>query len=138
MDKDIKQSMKERFFYRLTKVLNSLLSGGNKVRAFNGWVMPLLTYSFGILKWTQTELDALDRRVRQLLTSHRMLHPRSSVMRLYIPRKWGGRGFLNAKNLHNREVYNLREYFLNTECGMNRDVMAVDKSLTPLSLANVN
>ena len=32
---DMKQSLKERFFGRLKKVLNSLLSGGNKVRAFN-------------------------------------------------------------------------------------------------------
>ncbi|XP_063821249.1 uncharacterized protein LOC135071388 [Ostrinia nubilalis] len=135
---DIKKSVKERFCSRLTKVLNSLLSGGNKARAFNGWVMPLLIYSFGILRWTQTELDALDRKVRQQLTQHRMLHPRSSVMRLYIPRKWGGRGFLNAKNLHNREVCNLRDYFLTNECGMHRDVVAVDKGLTPLSLANEN
>ena len=80
---DVKQSLRERFFGRLKKVLNSLLSGGNKVRAFNGWVIPVLMYSFGILKWTQTELDALDRRVRTLLTANRMHHPRSSVMRLY-------------------------------------------------------
>ncbi|XP_061704430.1 uncharacterized protein LOC133515871 [Cydia pomonella] len=137
-DEGIRQSVKERFFSRLTKVLNSLLSGGNKVRAFNAWVMPLLTYSFGILRWTQTELDALDRRVRLQLTTYRMLHPRSSVMRLYIPRKCGGRGFLNAKDLHNREVCNLRNYFLNNECGMHRDVVAVDRNLTPLSLANEN
>lgn len=73
-----------------------------------------------------------------LLTAHRMLHPRSSVMRLYIPRKCGGRGFLNAKDLHNREVCSLREYFLNNECGLHRDVVAVDKGLTPLALAKEN
>ncbi|XP_075985622.1 uncharacterized protein LOC142982823 [Anticarsia gemmatalis] len=134
----MKRSLRERFFGRLRKVLNSLLSGGNKVRAFNGWVIPLLMYSFGILKWTQTELDALDRRVRSLLTSYRMHHPRSSVMRLYIPRKCGGRGFLNAKTLHNREVCSLRDYFLSTDVGLHRDVVAVDKGLTPLSLANEN
>ncbi|PZC70922.1 hypothetical protein B5X24_HaOG214608 [Helicoverpa armigera] len=111
----MKQSLRERFFGRLNKVLKSSLSGGNKVRAFNGWVMPVLMYSFGILKWTQTELDALDRKVRTLLTAERMHHPRSSVMRLYIPRKCGGRGFLNAKTLHNREVCSLREYFLKSD-----------------------
>ena len=132
----MKQSLRERFFGRLNKVLGSLLSGGNKVRAFNGWVMPVLMYSFGILKWTQTELDALDRRVRTLLTANRMHHPRSSVMRLYIPRKCGGRGFLNAKTLHNREVCSLREYFLEADGEMHRDVVSVDKGLTALSLAN--
>ncbi|CAH2261437.1 jg26753 [Pararge aegeria aegeria] len=69
--------------------------------------MPLLTYTFGILKWTQTELDTLDCKVRKLLTANRMHHPRSSVMRLYIPRKCGGRGLLNAKNPHNREFGDL-------------------------------
>ena len=135
---DMKQSLRERFFGHLNKVLNSLLSGGHKVRAFNGWVMPVLMYSFGILKWTQTELDALDRKVRTLLTANRMHHPRSSVMRLYIPRKCGGRGFLNAKTLHNREICSLREYFLQTDVGMHLDVVAVDKGLTPLSLAKEN
>ena len=95
-------------------------------------------YSFGILKWTQTELDALDRKVRTLLTANRMHHPRSSVMRLYIPRKCGGRDFLNTKTLHNREVCSLWEYFLEADVGMHRDVVSVDKGLTPLSLANEN
>ncbi|KAG6455661.1 hypothetical protein O3G_MSEX009336 [Manduca sexta] len=135
---DVKQSVRERFFGRLRKILNSFLSGGNKIRAFNGWVMPVLMYSFGILRWTQTELDALDRKVRTLLTAHRMHHPRSSVMRLYIPRKCGGRGLLNAKDLHNREVCNLRDYFLHSEVGMHRIVVMVDKGLTPLSLAKEN
>jgi hypothetical protein len=69
----VKRAMKERFFCRLTKVLNSLWSCGNKVSAFNAWVMPLLTYSFRVLRWTQTELDALDRRVRVLYFTHARL-----------------------------------------------------------------
>ena len=135
---EVKQSLKERFFGRLKKVLNSLLSGGNKVRAYNSWVMPLLIYSFGILKWTQKDLDIIDRRVRSILTSHRVHHPRSSVMRLYIPRKYGGRGFLNAKSLCNREVCNLRDYFIKINMNMHRDVIKVDKGLTPLNLAKEN
>ncbi|XP_045541510.1 uncharacterized protein LOC123723010 [Papilio machaon] len=138
VDEDVKHLIKARFFGRLRKVLNSLLSGGNKFRAFNSWVMPSLTYSFGILRWTQTELDILDRRVRCMLTTHRMHHLRSSVMRLYIPRKCGGRGLLNAKDMHNREVYNLREYFLKIDEEIHRDVVSVDKGLTPLSLNNEN
>ncbi|CAH2108107.1 unnamed protein product [Euphydryas editha] len=133
-DGAMKQLIRERFFGRLKKVLNSFLSGGNKVRAFNSWVMPLIVYTFGILRWTQTELDSLDRKVRKMLTIYRMHHPRSSLMRLYIPRKCGGRGFLNAKDLHNRVVYNLREYFLNIKNDMHKDVVAVDKGFTPLSL----
>ena len=108
------------------------------MRAFNGWVMPLLAYTFGIVRWTQTELDSVDRQIRKLLTTYRMHHPRSSVMRLYIPRKCGGRGFLNVKNLHNHEVCSLREYFLKIDVDMHKDVVTVDKGLTPLSLGKEN
>ncbi|CAH2048287.1 unnamed protein product, partial [Iphiclides podalirius] len=111
--------------------------GGNKARAFNGWVMPVLMYTFGILRWTQTELNALDRKVRTTMTSHRMHHPRSSVMRLYLPRKHGGRGFLSALTMHNREVCSLRNYFLaRSDESIYTDVISCDKGLTPLSLAN--
>lgn len=44
---------------RYLKVLSSV----NKVQAYNGCVMPVLRYFFSVLKWTQSELDALDIRV---------------------------------------------------------------------------
>ncbi|CAK1595194.1 unnamed protein product [Parnassius mnemosyne] len=84
-DADMRQSVCDVFYARLTKVLNSLLSGVNKTHAYNGWIMPVLMYTFGILRWTQTELNALDRKVRTIMKSHRMHHPRSSVMKLYLP-----------------------------------------------------
>ena len=55
-------------------IFSRLFSGGNKVRAFNGWSMPLLAYTFGIVTWSQ---------IRKLLMIYRMHGPRSSVMRLY-------------------------------------------------------
>ncbi|CAK1602645.1 unnamed protein product [Parnassius mnemosyne] len=75
----MKQSVCDVFYARLTKVLNSLLSGVNETHAYNGWVMPVLMYTFGILRWTQTELNALDRKVHTIMTSHRMHHPRSDA-----------------------------------------------------------
>lgn len=40
--------------------------------------------------------------------------------------------------MHNREVCNLRDYFLKVEVDMHRDVVAVDKGYTPLALAKEN
>ncbi|XP_052744244.1 uncharacterized protein LOC128199309 [Bicyclus anynana] len=134
---DMKQSVCEGFYRRLTKICKSYLSGANKIRAYNGWVMPVLMYTFGVLRWTQTELDVLDRRVRTTMTLYRMHHPKSSVMRLYVPRKCGGRGLLSAKTMHNREICSLRTYFeTKRESPMHTEVIACDKGLTPLSLAN--
>lgn len=129
----VKQAACDVFYERLTKVCKSLLSGVNKTRAFNGWVMPVLLYTFGMLRWTQTELDALVRKVHSIMTLHRMLHPKSSVMRLYILRKCGG---LSAKVMHSSGVCSLREYFLSrADSVMHREVMECDKGLTPLALA---
>ncbi|CAK1580291.1 unnamed protein product [Parnassius mnemosyne] len=47
---DMKRSVCDVFYARLTKVLNSLLSGVNKTHAYNGWIMPVLMYTFGILR----------------------------------------------------------------------------------------
>ncbi|XP_059045798.1 uncharacterized protein LOC131841493 [Achroia grisella] len=133
---DMKQSVREEFFARLTRVLKSSLSGANKIRAYNGWVIPVLLYTFGVLRWSQTELEALDRKVRTTMTLHRMHHPKSSVMRLYIPRKAGGRGLLSVKTMHNREIDSLRTYFLKKrDEGLHREVIECDKGFTPLSLA---
>ncbi|CAK1599221.1 unnamed protein product [Parnassius mnemosyne] len=52
---DMRQSICDVFNARLTKVFNSLLSGVNKTHANNGWIIPVLMYTFGILRWTQTE-----------------------------------------------------------------------------------
>ncbi|CAK1581395.1 unnamed protein product [Parnassius mnemosyne] len=96
---DMKQSVCGVFYARLTKLLNSLLTGVNKTHAYNGCIMPVLMYTFATLRWTQTELNALDRKFRTIMTSHRMHHPRSSVMRLYLPRK---QPCFHAFTMHNR------------------------------------
>lgn len=46
-----------------------------------------------ILTWTQIELDAMDRRVRTLLTAYSTHHQCSAMMRLYTPRVNGDHGF---------------------------------------------
>ena len=40
------------------------------------------------------ELQAIDKKTRQLFTIYGALHPNSDVDRLYIPRKEGGRGLI--------------------------------------------
>ena len=42
----------------------------------------------------KSELQAIDRKTRKLLTIYGALHPKSDVNRLYIPRKGGRRGLI--------------------------------------------
>ncbi|CAH2092123.1 unnamed protein product [Euphydryas editha] len=103
---DKKRMVYEFFFGRLTKVLRIYLSGANKVRAYNVSVILTLLYTLGVLRLTQTKLDALDRKVRTIMTHHRLHHPKSVGYE-----RCGGRGLLSAKSMHYQRVCSLRTYF---------------------------
>lgn len=45
------------------------------------------------------------------MTKYKTHHPKSAVERLYIPRKYGGRGMIDINNLHNSCISKLRQYF---------------------------
>ena len=80
-------------------MLSSYLNGHYKIIALNSYVLPVVRYSAGIIKWTQSELDDIDRKSRKLLTIHKGLHPKADIHQLYLPRKVGGHGLLNVKQM---------------------------------------
>ncbi|KAJ8952311.1 hypothetical protein NQ318_017204 [Aromia moschata] len=130
----LKKEFQEKYKTRVTKFLNTLLSGGNLIKAINSWAVPVLTYSFGIVKWSITDLDELDRLTRRLLTKFRRLHTNSSVIRLYLSRRRGGRGLLNIKNQCLYQEASLRRKLLTNRDPLITAVAREDASYTPLSL----
>ncbi|KAJ8944407.1 hypothetical protein NQ318_023180 [Aromia moschata] len=130
----LKKEFQEKYKSRVTKLLNTLLSGGNLIKAINSWAVPVLTYSFGIVKWSVTDLDELDRLTRRLLTKFRHLHTNSSVIRLYLPRRRGGRGLLNIKNQCLNQEASLRRKLLKNRDPLITAVAREDAGYTPLSL----
>ena len=78
------------------------------VKAINTWAVSLMRYSAGIVEWTKADLDVTDRKTRILMTMHGMLHPRSNVSRLYLPRSEGGRGLLSVSDSVNIERRSLQ------------------------------
>ena len=73
------------YIRRLRKVLKSKLNGGNLIRRVIFSAISLLTYSAGFVGWKKSELQAIDRKTRQLSTLYGRLHRKSNVDRLYIP-----------------------------------------------------
>ena len=59
--------------------------------------VPVVRYTAGIIDWTQTELEDLDRKARKLMSAHDALHPQSDVDKLYLPRQASGRGLLQIR-----------------------------------------
>ena len=74
-------------------VLWTELYGWNKILAINGFALPVLTYSFGVIHWGCMDLQQLNRRTRKLLSMHGVHHPSADVDRLYAPCSDGGGGY---------------------------------------------
>ncbi|KAL1446751.1 hypothetical protein WDU94_005638 [Cyamophila willieti] len=111
----LKNEFIEVYATKLERVLKTKLNSINLVKAINGWAVACLSYTYGLLKRSQTDLEALDRQTRTLMTKYRIHHPRACVERLYLPRRYGGRGLLNIQKLHNSQVMKIKTYFNKSE-----------------------
>ena len=103
-----KERLKKECIRRVKKCLKSMLNGGNMVKAINTWAVSLMRCSAGIVEWIKADLDVTDRKTRKLMTMYGMLHPRSNVSRLYLPRSEGGRGLLSVSYSVNIERRSLQ------------------------------
>ena len=86
------------------------------VKAINTWAVSLMRHSAGIVEWTiKADLDVTDRKTRKLMTMYGMLHLRSNVSRLYLPRSEGGRGLLTVADSVNIERRSLQCHVSSTQ-----------------------
>lgn len=122
--KENKEDTKNELLRRVRKILKSHLSAKNKLMAINIWAIPPFTYTAGLLTWSKTDLEQVDRSIRTSLTRHGMLHPNSAIERLYLPRKEGGRGMTNLEEACLKEKENINKYFLKTNLPVHQWVAA--------------
>jgi hypothetical protein len=57
----MKQKLGEEYLNCTKSILKTKLNGKNMIKAINTYTTPVLTLSFGIVKWTPTDLDNLKR-----------------------------------------------------------------------------
>jgi hypothetical protein len=133
---EIQEKLTAMLEKRLRIICKSYLNTANKIKAINMYAIPILTYSFGIISWSNTDLESLERLVRKTLTNHRKLHPKSAVGRITIPQHLGGLGIINIKQLNNKEIEKLRDYFKRkSEIPIFNAVCTIDKNYTQLKLS---
>ena len=65
-------------------ILRSKSNGRNKIVAVNTWMVSVMRYGEGIIKWNTDKLKSLDRRTRTFVTMHGALHPKSDTDRVYL------------------------------------------------------
>lgn len=133
-----KKALTKEYVTRVTKLCRTELNSKHLFKAINTFAIPVLTYSFGIIGWSDTDLQSLMRKTRTELTKHRKLHPKSSTLRTTLPRKEGGRGLIDIQNLHNSQINQLRTYFhrKKSTSGLHESICLADLDYTPLNLAN--
>lgn len=133
---EIKKQLTEEFGRRIRDVLGTKLNTKHIVKAINTYVIPTLIYSFGTIKWTQTDLERLERTIRTEMTEHRMHHRNSCTERITLPTKEGGLGVADVHHLHSRQIASLREYFHGrvNDSPLHRTVCSADAEYTPLNL----
>ncbi|KAJ8932533.1 hypothetical protein NQ314_014599 [Rhamnusium bicolor] len=136
LDKVMKDKVRDKLRERITDILKSSLSGINKAKAVNTYALPVATYTFGIIRWTQTELASLDTLTRTLFTKFKAHHPKSSVERFHLPRSRGGRGIIHLSMQHANQTHNLHTYFTRKAqtSPLHAAIVNIDKNLSPLNL----
>jgi hypothetical protein len=112
----------------------------NRIKAINTYATPVLTFIFGIVKWTPKDLESLQTKTRTLLTRYRFHHPGAAKERLTLPRQMGGRVLTDITRLHDKEVKLLQTYFLNKKVTspLHAAVIKADDGYTSLDLFRAN
>jgi len=92
------------------------------------------------MKWTPTDLENLQTKMRTLLTGYRFHHPRGAKERLTVPRQMSGRGLTDITRQHDKQVKLLQTYFLNKQftSSLHAAVVKVDDRCTSLDLVRAN
>ena len=60
--------------------------------AIGEYAIPVISYTYGIINWTEDEIKNADLSIRKSLNMYKMFELKSDIDRLYIPRSMGGRG----------------------------------------------
>ena len=113
-EKKMKEKFCKVYLPRLRLIPRSKLNGRNKIMAVNTWVVSVMRYSAGILKWNTDESKNLDRRTSKFMTMHGALHPKSDIDMVYLSREIGERGLISYEGCIRMKENNLGWYVRNS------------------------
>ena len=106
----MKGKMTSEYVKGVKKLCRSKLNGRHLISGINTCAVSVLRCSAGSVDWTVVELVSMDRRTRKILAMNGCMHTRSNVVRLYLPRKEGGRGLISIKECVAKESKSLHGY----------------------------
>ena len=111
---------------KLRKLLESELNSRNLFVAINECIMPIISYSFGIVYWLESDLKELDIKIRKMLNMYRVFEIKSDIDRLYVPRTAGGRGLQSVWDVYRGTICRLGHVLKNASCEVMQACAKVD------------
>ena len=106
----MKKNFQTEHLRRTKLIMKGRLNCRNKIIAISTWTVCLMRYGAGIVKWTKSELDQIDRKTRKVMALNKELHSRSYVDRLQASRMEGGRRLVGCKMCVKAEENSLGQY----------------------------
>ena len=85
----MKQKLKKELVRRTRLILKTELNSKNRITAINTLAIPVITYTFNITDWNLSIVKRLDVKIKKMMTTHSMHHPKADIHRLYLPRSNG-------------------------------------------------
>ena len=82
----MKQKLKKEFVRKTQLILKTESNSKNRIIAIKILTIPVITYSFNIIDWNLIEVKRLDIKVRKMMTTLSMHHPKADIHHLYLPR----------------------------------------------------
>jgi hypothetical protein len=94
----------------INKILKTYLSPKNKILAINQIAVSRLQYSFGVIEWSQKEINNIDVQTRKLLIKNKIFYKDQNHDRLYLPRAKGGMGLIEIDTAYKAAIVSLAQY----------------------------
>ena len=63
-----------------------------------------------MINWTKTDLNTIDTKTRNLMRKFHIVHNKTNVERLYLPRNEGGRGLISLWKHYQKTIVNVVHY----------------------------
>jgi len=108
----------------------SKLNSAIKMNASNTLPVSVAAYSFSIISWRMADIDWLDRKARNLLTIHRMDHPKADLHGIYLPHN-RGRGICNSLHPTKHRQYDLKYILWKRKIGLRWQFTKMKRKICP-------
>ena len=112
---EMKMKVKEVYQKRVTLLIKTHLNGKNLFQPLNTSAISVIRYNAAFLDRTKEETKELGRWTRKQIIAGRALHPKSIMMRIYIKRRYRGRGLIRVEECCAAELRSIDFYLVNSE-----------------------